>query len=75
MKSNKTESFYTQFVTMLETVIPGYKDEGKTSLTIAIGCTGGQHRSVALSERIGKALKKIIRCEFHTEILQKERRL
>lgn len=58
MKSNKTESFYTQFVTMLETVIPGYKDEGKTSLTIAIGCTGGQHRSVALSERIGKALKK-----------------
>lgn len=58
MNSDKTEAFYTQFITLLQTIIPGYKDEGKTSLTIAIGCTGGQHRSVALSKRIGEALKE-----------------
>ncbi|KRN31145.1 RNase adapter RapZ [Liquorilactobacillus mali] len=58
MNSDKTEVFYTQFITLLQTIIPGYKDEGKTSLTVAIGCTGGQHRSVALSKRIGEELKK-----------------
>lgn len=58
MNSDKTEEFYTHFITLLQTIIPGYKDEGKTSLTIAIGCTGGQHRSVALAKRIGEALKK-----------------
>ncbi|EJF00210.1 RNase adapter RapZ [Liquorilactobacillus mali] len=58
MSSDKTEVFYTQFITLLHTIIPGYKDEGKTSLTVAIGCTGGQHRSVALSKRIGEELEK-----------------
>lgn len=56
MDSDKTTIFYQQFMTLLRNIIPGYKKEGKTSLTIAIGCTGGQHRSVALAERIGRAL-------------------
>ena len=34
--------------------------EGKSSVTIAIGCTGGQHRSVALTERVGAELKRKI---------------
>ncbi|WP_125766927.1 RNase adapter RapZ [Lapidilactobacillus wuchangensis] len=53
-----TEKFYQQFMAMLNTALPGYQNEGKTSLTIAIGCTGGQHRSVALTERVGHALQK-----------------
>lgn len=52
-----TEQFYQQFMALLKTALPGYKNEGKTSLTIAIGCTGGQHRSVALAERVGHALQ------------------
>lgn len=56
MNSDTTEEFYQSFIKVLETVLPGYKREGKSSVTIAIGCTGGQHRSVALAERIGKAL-------------------
>ena len=38
---------------LLELTIPAYVSEGKTRLTIAIGCTGGYHRSIALAEEIG----------------------
>jgi Predicted P-loop-containing kinase len=58
MSFSETENFYQQFLGLLQTIMPGYVKEGKSSLTIAIGCTGGQHRSVALTERIGKALKE-----------------
>lgn len=57
MKSAKTEDFYQLFIKMLKGIIPGYEQEGKTSLTVAIGCTGGQHRSVALAKRVGSELK------------------
>ena len=53
MKQPETETFYRKFTDLLDYIIPGYKKEGKASVTIAIGCTGGQHRSVALTERIG----------------------
>ncbi|MGX5378018.1 RNase adapter RapZ [Ligilactobacillus sp. LYQ135] len=58
MDSDKTEEFFTNFKALLKTVIPGYIKEGKTSVVIAIGCTGGQHRSVALTQRIGNYLKE-----------------
>lgn len=58
MDSDKTEEFFTNFKALLKTVIPGYIKEGKTSVVIAIGCTGGQHRSVALAQRIGNCLKE-----------------
>ena len=38
---------------MLDTLLPAYVAEGKSYLSIAIGCTGGQHRSVAIAERLG----------------------
>ncbi|GEO66686.1 RNase adapter RapZ [Levilactobacillus spicheri] len=56
MKQPQTEDFYQQFLKLLESIVPGYKKEGKANLTIAIGCTGGQHRSVALAQRLGQAL-------------------
>ncbi|EOL46661.1 ATP-binding protein [Enterococcus phoeniculicola] len=56
MSFPETEEFYTKFVDLLQSILPGYVKEGKSSLTIAIGCTGGQHRSVALTERIAKFL-------------------
>jgi UPF0042 nucleotide-binding protein len=37
-------------------LLPNYTQEGKSYLTIAIGCTGGRHRSVAISEKVGRAL-------------------
>ncbi len=42
---------------LLDIVVPGYMQEGKRYLTIAIGCTGGKHRSVAISESIGAHLR------------------
>lgn len=57
MQQPETEVFYRKFIDLLDYIIPGYKKEGKASVTIAIGCTGGQHRSVALTERIGLHLK------------------
>lgn len=56
MQQPETEGFYKRFTDLLDYVVPGYKREGRGSLTIAIGCTGGQHRSVALAERIGGKL-------------------
>lgn len=58
MSFPETEEFYQQFTTLLQTILPGYVKEGKSSLTVAIGCTGGQHRSVTLSERIGATLSE-----------------
>ena len=40
-------------------VVPFYIAEGKSYLTIAIGCTGGRHRSVMIAERVRKALADI----------------
>lgn len=56
MSQPETKVFYNKFIDLLDTVIPGYKKEGKSLVTIAIGCTGGQHRSVALTERVGREL-------------------
>ncbi|WP_179396240.1 RNase adapter RapZ [Lacticaseibacillus absianus] len=55
MGKPEAEDFYQQFYGLLKTIMPQYQREGKSSVTIAIGCTGGQHRSVAFADRIGKA--------------------
>jgi UPF0042 nucleotide-binding protein len=41
---------------MLHKLLPRYEREGKSYLTIAVGCTGGRHRSVAVAEALGAAL-------------------
>ncbi|MBS4750215.1 RNase adapter RapZ [Granulicatella sp. zg-ZJ] len=56
MKQPETSEFYKRFEGLIDYIVPGYKKEGKTSVVIAIGCTGGQHRSVALTERLGNSL-------------------
>jgi UPF0042 nucleotide-binding protein len=42
----------------LEFALPAYVSEGKTRLTIALGCTGGYHRSIALTEALADWLRK-----------------
>ncbi|MEP6696527.1 MAG: RNase adapter RapZ [Pseudonocardiales bacterium] len=48
--------FLDCYSALLRMLIPGYEREGKRYLTVAVGCTGGKHRSVAISEEIGRRL-------------------
>ena len=49
-------SFLTHTLNLLKFLVPQYVTEGKTYLTIGIGCTGGRHRSVAIAEALKKGL-------------------
>ena len=49
-----TRRFLETVQDFLETTVPGYEAEGKGRLTLAVGCTGGQHRSVAIAEQIAQ---------------------
>jgi UPF0042 nucleotide-binding protein len=53
----QASEFLDSFDTMLRTVMPGYQSEGRSYLTIAIGCTGGRHRSVAVAEELATRLR------------------
>ncbi len=53
-----TKGFYDRAMALLSYCVPLYEREGKSYLTVAIGCTGGRHRSVALAEKIGAVLRE-----------------
>jgi RNase adapter protein RapZ len=54
----QTGEFLRRIESLLSYLIPHYIQEGKSYLTVALGCTGGRHRSVALAEVIRRALQK-----------------
>jgi UPF0042 nucleotide-binding protein len=51
-------AFDAQLTAMIDLLLPAYEDEGKSYLSIALGCTGGQHRSVAMAESLAATLAK-----------------
>jgi UPF0042 nucleotide-binding protein len=66
----ETARFLSQIDGLLADLLPAYEAEGKSYLTIALGCTGGRHRSVALAEEIGRRLaeRKVPVSVFHRDI-------
>jgi UPF0042 nucleotide-binding protein len=52
------QEFLEHFLPSLETVLKGYENENKSYATLAIGCTGGKHRSVAIAEELVKKLSQ-----------------
>ena len=54
-----TREFIDRLEDYLRYVVPHYVAEGKSYLTVAIGCTGGRHRSVAIAERLRRALARV----------------
>ncbi|HYA40239.1 MAG TPA: RNase adapter RapZ [Syntrophobacteraceae bacterium] len=57
LKRPEAQQFLSDYCALLLRILPSYVREGKRYLTIAIGCTGGKHRSVVLSEAIADKLK------------------
>jgi UPF0042 nucleotide-binding protein len=57
LNSEETSLFLQKFLDLLDYLIPLYKNEGKAYLTIAVGCTGGRHRSVVIARSIFTHLK------------------
>ncbi|MGE8206601.1 RNase adapter RapZ [Heyndrickxia sp. NPDC080065] len=68
LKWNETSRFLEKVTDLLSFMLPHYKREGKSQLVIAIGCTGGQHRSVALTEYIGHFFES----DYHTRITHRD---
>ena len=58
MANPETKIFLDKYISLLDYLIPLYKRENKAYLTIAIGCTGGRHRSVAIARSIFEHLNK-----------------
>jgi UPF0042 nucleotide-binding protein len=68
MGFQETRDFLTRLQNMLSFLLPLYEREGKAYLTVAIGCTGGQHRSVAVAEK----MKSLIQDEFPVRIRHRD---
>ena len=58
LSQDDTKEFFDKLYPLLDHIIPLYKKEGKSYLTIGIGCTGGQHRSPAIVQEIEKRFKQ-----------------
>jgi RNase adapter protein RapZ len=53
-KSDGIGEFYERLTPLLDYLLPAYESEGKSHLTVAIGCTGGRHRSVVIAEHLAR---------------------
>jgi UPF0042 nucleotide-binding protein len=58
LNNDEARRFLKKYLDLLDYLIPLYEKEGKSYLTIAVGCTGGRHRSVSISEAIFEHIKK-----------------
>jgi UPF0042 nucleotide-binding protein len=63
-----TREFIEKVVDFLEFLIPRYEKEGKSYLTVAIGCTGGKHRSVVIANEIEERFKNLSPNVWHRDI-------
>ncbi len=59
LKQPDTKEFLNKLDDLFTFLLPNYVNEGKSYLTVAIGCTGGHHRSVVLAEELGEILRRL----------------
>ena len=59
LSSEGVDDFLTRYLDLISAVIPGYIREGKKFITLAIGCTGGKHRSVAIAQELYEKFNKM----------------
>lgn len=58
MRFPETTEFLRRLEALLDLLLPSYVEEGKSYLTLALGCTGGRHRSVVIAEEVAKLLRR-----------------
>lgn len=58
LNNDEARRFFKKYLDLLDYLIPMYEKEGKSYLTIAVGCTGGRHRSVTITEAVFEQIKK-----------------
>ena len=72
MKWEQTKGFVTRFLSLIDYMLPLYCNEGKSQLVVAVGCTGGKHRSVALAQLLyNHLLEAGQRASVHHRDIQK----
>jgi UPF0042 nucleotide-binding protein len=59
LKQPETESFLVELERLFALLLPAYVREGKSYLSVGVGCTGGHHRSVVLAEELAKILERL----------------
>jgi RNase adapter protein RapZ len=69
-RDGRLQEFYDHVLPLLDYLLPQYVVEGKAHLVVAIGCTGGRHRSVAIAEHLAAAFRD--RDEFFVEVQHRD---
>jgi UPF0042 nucleotide-binding protein len=69
LAQNGADTFLDLYTELLRTIGAGYRREGKHFLTLAVGCTGGKHRSVAISEVLAGRLRDM---DVHTTVIHRD---
>ena len=59
LSAESVSEFLDRYVALFETIADGYIREGKKFITLAVGCTGGKHRSVAIADELDRRLQKV----------------
>jgi len=73
MKQEETEKFLEELTGLFSLLLPAYVREGKSYLSIGVGCTGGRHRSVVIAAEIGRLLEHLgFRARVHHRDLERE---
>jgi UPF0042 nucleotide-binding protein len=73
MKQEETEKFLEELTGLFSLLLPAYVREGKSYLSIGVGCTGGRHRSVVIAAEIGRLLERLgFRARVHHRDLERE---
>lgn len=68
MSTSSSKGFLSKLCDMISFLIPLYIEEGKSSLTVSIGCTGGKHRSVTFTNKLAESLDKYEVNTIHRDI-------